>query len=307
MKPVLDELIGRYRPVTEGSLAAYIPELARANPADFAIAVATTDGEVHEAGDSVREFTLQSLSKPFVYGLTLEDHGRERLRAQVGVEPTGDAFNSIIELERHSHRPYNPMINSGAIAVTSLLKGDTAGGKFERILELFARYVGKPVRVDEQVFASERATGHRNRAIAHLLRNFGVLGEEGVGIDEALDLYFRQCSILTNTRDLALMGATLANGGVQPLTRERAIAREYVRDLLSLMFSCGMYDAAGEWAYTVGLPAKSGVSGGILAVVPGRMGIAVYSPLLDSRGHSVRGTAVCRELSERFRLHAFEA
>lgn len=172
------------------------------------------------------------------------------------------------------------------------------------MLEMFGRYAGHPVYVDNAVFLSERATGHRNRAMAHLMLNFGMIRDR---VDETLELYFQQCSILMNCHDLAVMGATLANGGVNPLTKQRALKSEYVKDLLSIMISCGMYDFAGEWAYRVGLPAKSGVSGGIVAVVPGKFGIGVYSPKLDSRGNSVRGVQVCRDLSEQFGLHAFES
>lgn len=305
MKDLLANLHQKHLPLRDGKLATYIPDLAKADPDRFGIAIATMDGEapeIHEVGDSRDEFTIQSVSKPFVYGLALDDHGRETLHAHVGIEPTGDAFNSIIELEEQTHRPYNPMINSGAIAVTSLVRGADPEERFGRILRLFSRYAGRELAMDADVYHSERNTAHRNRAIAHLLCHFGVIKPE---IDATLDLYFQQCSVLMSTRDLAVMAATLANGGVQPWTGERVLRAEFVRDLLSLMFSCGMYDSSGEWAYTVGLPAKSGVSGGILAVVPGRMGIAVNSPLLDPRGHSVRGLAVFRDLSETLGLSVF--
>jgi glutaminase len=305
----LKELHARYQPESGGKLADYIPELAKANPARFGIAVTDVQGQICEAGDTSANFTLQSISKPFIYGMALEDRGREAVRARVGVEPTGNAFNSIIELERDTHRPYNPMINSGAIAVTDLITGagnssSNASDKLNRILAAFGDYAGHAVNVDVPVFMSERNTGHRNRAIAHLLRHFHVVGAE---MDATLDLYFQQCSILMNTRDLAVMAATLANGGKNPITGVQALKPEFVRDLLSLMLSCGMYDSSGEWTYTVGIPAKSGVSGGILGVVPGRMGIAVYSPPLDPCGHSVRGIEVFRELSQRWRLSMFEA
>jgi glutaminase len=299
----LQDLHRRYLPLRDGKLADYIPELAKADPDAFALAAVDTAGQAFEAGDCAREFTLQSVSKPFVYGLALGDHGRDEVRRRVGVEPTGDAFNSIIELEEQSHRPYNPMINSGAIAVSSLVRGADPAAKLLRVREMFAAYCGHPVAVDEKVLASEQNTAHRNRAIAHLLRHFGVIES---GIDAVLDLYFQQCSILMSTRDLALMAATLANGGVQPVTGQRVLEAQFVRDLLSLMFTCGMYDSSGEWAYTVGLPAKSGVSGGILAVVPGRLGIATYSPLLDRHGHSVRGMRAFAELSSTGGLSIFD-
>jgi glutaminase len=172
------------------------------------------------------------------------------------------------------------------------------------MLALFSRYIGRTVYVDNSIFMSERATGHRNRAIAHLMLNFGMIQDR---VEETLELYFQQCSLLVNCHDLAVLGATLANRGVNPVTGERAIQSEYVKDVLSIMLSCGMYDYAGEWAYRVGLPAKSGVGGGIVVVVPGQAGIGIYSPPLDAKGNSVRGVQLCRELSERFGLHAFEA
>lgn len=299
---LLAETYAEFRALGSGKIADYIPELAKADPNRFGIALVTVDGQVFEAGDSQTPFTLQSVSKPFVYGLALEDHGRKWVHSRVGVEPTGDAFNSILELEEDSHRPYNPMINSGAIAISSMIRGSDPAEKLNRILELFSAYFDRRVHLDVPVFVSEKSTGHRNRAIAHLLRHFEVIGPD---IEGALDLYFQQCSILADARDLATMAATLANGGVQPRSQKRVLAASHARDLLSLMFTCGMYDSAGEWAYTVGLPAKSGVSGGILAVVPGRMGIAAYSPLLDPCGHSVRGAAAIRALSEKLRLSIF--
>ncbi len=299
----LRELHRRYRDLDEGRVADYIPELATANPAWFGIAVAGAgDGQMFEAGDCEQEFTIQSISKPFVFGLALEDHGREAVAARVGVEPTGDAFNSIIKLDEGSHRPHNPMVNAGAIATAALIKGDTHVERLNRLLDMFGRYIGRRPKVDVAVYASERQTGHRNRSIAHLLLNFGMLPPN---VEEVLDLYFQQCSILVTARDLAMMAATLANGGVNPVTGVRALQAQYVQDLLSIMYTCGMYDYAGQWAYDVGLPAKSGVSGGVMTVVPGRMGMAVFSPPLDSHGNSVRGVAVCRDLSRHFGLHCF--
>jgi glutaminase len=211
-------------------------------------------------------------------------------------------------LEKQSHRPYNPMINSGAIAVSSLIKGKNSSNRLQSILDLFENYVGHAVSVDENVFVSEKKTAHRNRAIANLLKHFNIIeGDSENIIEESLDLYFKQCSILVDTVDLALMAATLANGGVQPLTNKKVLQSDSARDILSLMFTCGMYDSAGEWAYTVGLPAKSGVSGGLLAVVPGKMGIAVYSPLIDERGHSVRAVKVFKDLARIYDLSVFSS
>lgn len=298
----LEELIKKYSPLTSGAPASYIPELAHADPNDFAIAVVTCDGKIFKAGKTDKNFTLQSTSKPFVYAMALEEHGRDFMRSRVGVEPSGEAFNSIVELEKSTHRPYNPMINSGAIAVSSFIKDHQDKKRLDRVLELFANYTGHPVNIDENVFLSEKKTAHRNRSIAHLLRHFDIIGDD---IEESLDLYFKQCSVLVNTVDLASMAATLANGGVQPCTQKSVIKKEYIQDILSLMFTCGMYDSAGEWAYTVGLPAKSGVSGGILAVVPGKMGIAAYSPLIDKQGHSVRSVHAIKDFVEKYKLNIF--
>lgn len=296
------EIYERYQPLQEGNVATYIPELAKVNPNLFGICITTPDGQSYEAGESQHCFTIQSISKPFVYGLALADHGRDSVMTKVGVEPTGDAFNSIIFDEEHN-RPYNPMVNAGAIATTALIKGDGYEERFQRILGLFERFTGRSLTVDEAVFQSEKATGHRNRAIAYLELNAGML--EG-NLDEHLDLYFRQCSILVTAKDLAVMAATLANNGINPITKEQAVKPEEVRAILSVMASCGMYDFSGEWLYRIGLPAKSGVGGGIISVLPGQFGIGTFSPPLDARGNSVRGIKVCEELSQRFKFHLFD-
>jgi glutaminase len=288
--------------VRGGQVANYIPELAKANPDHFAISVVTVGGAQFNVGDTAARFTAQSVSKPFVFGLALEDRGREHTLSRVGVEPTGDAFNSIIKLDEQSGRPHNPMVNAGAIATVGLIDGRDPAERLNRVLDMFRRYTGHDMSIDASVFTSERATGHRNRAIAHLMRNFGMVGEN---IDETLDLYFQQCSILVTAQDLAMMGATLANQGVNPVTGERALDARYGQDVLSVMLTCGMYDFSGEWFYRVGLPAKSGVGGGIVGVVPGRLGIGVFSPPLDARGNSVRGIAAFERLSTLFGLHLF--
>jgi glutaminase len=286
-------------PVDDGLVASYIPELTKADPAWFGIAVATTDGAVYEVGDTRIPFTIQSISKPLVYGLALMDHGKETVLRKIGVEPTGDAFNSI-SLEPGSGRPLNPMINAGAITAASLVAGRSHQDRYERVLALFSMYAGRGLDVDEAVYLSEKETGHRNRAIGHMLRNFDIIGEDP---EPALDLYFRQCSIRVECRDLAVMAATLAAGGTNPVTRETVVSPDIVRDLLSVMTTCGMYDYAGEWVYRVGMPAKSGVGGGILAVLPGRLGIGIFSPRLDPRGNSTRGVLACERLSRDWGLH----
>ena len=295
----LERLHRKHSTVEEGTVATYIPELAKADPSWFGICLATTDGKTYEVGDTRQSFTIQSISKPFTYGLALEDRGRDTVLDKIGVEPTGEAFNSI-SLQPGSGRPLNPMINAGAIAAASLVAGHSPEDRFHRILSVFSLFAGRALTLDHAVYESERDTGHRNRAIGHMLRNFDILTDHP---DDPLDLYFRQCSIAVDCRDLALMAATLANGGVHPVTGERAVRQEFVDSMLSVMTTCGMYDYAGEWVYWVGLPAKSGVAGGVLAVLPGQLGIGVFSPRLDARGNSVRGVAVCKDLSHDFNLH----
>ncbi len=302
MQKLIEELHRKYSSETSGHPATYIPELAKADPSDFAIVVTKVDGTQYKIGDWNKSFSLQSTSKPFIYGMALEEHGREFVRSKVGVEPTGEAFNSIMELEKKTHRPFNPMINSGAIAISSFIKGQTFPERLKSMTKIFENYQGNEVSIGKEVFESEKTTAHRNRSIAHLLRHFNVIDDR---IDEALDLYFTQCSILATTADLSMMAATLANQGTNPLTKKRALSQEYVGDVLSLMFSCGMYDSSGEWAYTVGVPAKSGVSGAIFGVVPGEFGIAVYSPPIDEKGHSIRGMRVFEELSKECQLSIF--
>jgi glutaminase len=286
-------------PDSSGAVADYIPPLALADPDSFGIAVTTTEGHSYEVGDSRVGFTIQSMSKPFTYGLAIADQGFEAVDAKVGVEPSGEAFNSI-SLAPESGRPLNPMINAGAITSTSLVAGDSAAERERRIVDFYGRFAGRSLEVDLEVYESERDTGHRNRAIGHMLRAFGVLED---GPDEALDLYFRQCSVSVDCRDLSLMAATLANGGVNPRTGARVLARDHVDRVLSVMTTCGMYDSAGEWVVDVGMPAKSGVGGGVLAVLPGQLGIAVFSPPLDRHGNSVRGVEVCRQISTDLNLN----
>lgn len=296
----VEEILGAISALDGGTVADYIPELGKADPSWFGIAVATIDGAVHEAGDSRLPFTIQSISKPFVYGLALEDQGRAEVMRRVGVEPTGDAFNSI-EIDESSRRPYNPMVNAGAIVTSGMVRGDDAAERRERVMGFLSEFAGRPLDLDEDVFRSESDTGDRNRAIAYFMRAHGMLDD----VDDVLDLYFRQCSVLVSCRDLAVMAATLANGGLNPLTGRHALHRTHVESVLSVMATCGMYDYAGEWLYTVGLPAKSGVAGGVIAVLPGQLGIGVFSPPLDARGNSVRGIAVCQELSRRYQLHQY--
>ena len=306
----LEELYRRHLLVGEDGVASYYesgrgyygPESAAEERDRFGICIALTQGDAYQTGDHDRPFALQSISKVFVYGLALADHGRDYVLEHVGVEPSGDAFNSIVFDERNN-RPYNPMVNAGALVTTDLVRGKDSAEKFERILSMLRIYAGnQSLGMDEDIFEAEMHTADHNRATAYLMRSQGMISGD---VEEILALYLRQCSVQVTCRDLAVMAATLANGCVNPITGERALPLRHVREVLSVMHTCGMYDAAGQWAFDIGVPAKSGVSGGILVVVPGKGGVGVFSPGLDTHGNSVRGIRVCHEISERLGLHVF--
>lgn len=298
---LIEELHSRYADLDEGRVADYIPELAKACPADFGIAIATANGSLYEVGVTRKRFTIQSISKPFVFGLGMKLLTPERLSHKVDVEPSGEAFNAI-SLDPQSGKPRNPMINAGAIAISAQICAHDPDRAIDLMLDYFAKLAGRRLEVDEAVHRSESETGHRNRAIGHLLRNFNIIECDP---EPALDLYFRQCAISVDCRDLAVMAATLACQGRNPFTGAQPLSPDVTVRVLALMGSCGMYDFAGQWLHDVGIPAKSGVAGGVLAVMPGRLGIATYSPPLDGFGNSVRGVAVCTELSRGVGLSLF--
>jgi glutaminase len=302
LQVLIDHVHQKYRSHGDGQVATYIPELSKADPDAFGVCLVTADGRVFEAGDCDVPFTIQSISKPFAFGMALEEFGQQKVFEHVGVEPSGDAFNSI-ELQNGSNRPFNPMINSGAITVTALLHARYGSQAADFLLDRFSILAGRQLSIDRAVYESERRTGHRNRAIAHLLLNFGLVHEKA---EAALDIYFKQCSILVTCRDLAMMAATLSNMGHNPVTGRSAISSVLVKEILAIMFTCGMYDYSGQWAYRVGVPAKSGVSGGVISVVNRQLGIGTYSPRLDAYGNSCRGTEVSVELASRLGLHVFD-
>jgi len=297
----LDDIHARICAIDSGKLADYIPELGKADPKWFGISVVTLDGVAYSSGDALRPFTIQSISKPFIYGAALADRGRNFVSTRVGVEPSGDAFNSI-SLNPQTGAPMNPMINAGAISSTSMVAGEDASAQWQRIEQVIDGFVGRKIAIDEAVYRSESETGFRNRAIAWMLKNFGIIDGDPMAL---LENYFRQCSLLVTCQDLAYMAATLANHGVHPLTGKIALPAEHVERVLSVMTTCGMYDYSGSWLYEVGMPAKSGVGGGIIAVVPGRFGIGIFSPLLDEKGNSVRGIETCKQISRDFDLHVY--
>jgi len=298
----LDRVIAETDHIDSGALADYIPELASADPSLVAVALSTVNGTVYASGDADHRFTIQSMSKPFAYAAAIETHGLDAVLNRIGVEPSGEAFNEL-SLDPVTGKPRNPMINAGAITTHALVDGNEGAG-VERMLDLFSRLAERSIGIDEAVAASELETGDRNLGLAYLLHSSRALEQDPRAVVAG---YIRQCAASVTVRDLALMAATLANGGVQPNTGERVFARATTRHLLSVMTSCGMYDAAGDWLTTVGIPAKSGVAGGIIGVLPGQVGVAVFSPRLDPHGNSARGVEMMTRLSDDLGLHLMEA
>ncbi|WP_404850729.1 glutaminase [Dietzia kunjamensis] len=284
-----------------GRLADYIPELAAVDPDRFAVAACTMDGIVYTAGDADAEFTIQSMSKPFVYALALRDRGIEAVLEKVEVEPSGDAFNQI-SLDRETGRPRNPMINIGAITTHTLVSEPdaTQDDRDEAVRQGLSAFAGRELGVDDAVLDSELRTAFRNRAMANLVRAGGIIANDP---DEVVRGYTRQCAYRVTVRDLAVMAVTLATGGINPVTKERVVSAPVARQVLAVMATCGMYDAAGDWMSTVGIPAKSGVSGGIFGALPGQVGLGVFSPRLDEHGHSVEGVRTFERLSHDLELH----
>lgn len=297
----LAELLDATRELDGGAVADYIPQLAKADPNVYGVAMTTVEGRTYSAGDDEVEFSIQSISKPFAYAAALTDRGVEEIISKVSVEASGKAFNEL-SLERDTNRPKNPMINAGAIAIHSqLMTPDaTLEERAQHTVEFFSQLAGRELRMDEDVFRSELETTDRNMALAHMLRNYGMFEEHAHNVVAG---YVAQCAINVTVRDLAVMGATLANGGTQPVTGVRVCEPEVARQVLAVMVSAGMYDASGTWFADVGIPAKSGVAGGILGVLPGQVGIGVLSPRLDAQGNSVRGVRVFNKLSADMGLH----
>lgn len=301
----LDKILDLVRDDDAGELADYIESLRTADPNKLGLAVCTTSGHLYSVGDDSYEFSIQSISKPFVYALALEELGAQEVHKVVGVEPSGEAFNAI-SLDDATNRPSNPMINAGAIAVNQLINGadSSVEDRVEKIRSFFSLLAGRELRIDQHILEDELATAHRNLSIAHLLREFGMVQDQA---HDAVNSYTQQCSILVTVRDLAVMAATLANGGVQPITGERIISAKASRVTQAVMTSAGMYDGSGRWMVNVGIPAKSGVAGGLIGTMPGQLGIASLSPRLDKQGNSVRGVKIFRELSESLGLNLMSA
>lgn len=299
---LVEEAHARYRGVGEGKVADYIPALAKASADWFGICVAGVGGQVFAAGEAEHAFSIQSISKPFVFALVCQALGGGKARAAVGVNATGLPFNSVMAVELNAERTMNPMVNAGAIATTSLAPGANAEERWRFIREGLSRFAGRELQMDEEVYASEAATNQRNQGIARLLHGYGRMYSDP---DEATDIYTRQCALNVTARDLAVMGATLADGGVNPVTKETVVDAERCKRVLAVMATAGLYEQSGDWLYEIGLPGKSGVAGGIVTIAPGKGGLGVFSPPLDAAGNSVRGQLVTRFLSERLGLNLF--
>lgn len=304
-KAILQNSFDAARSLNAGKLADYIPELQKINPELFAVSFfpITNCDTIIEAdslsiGDYSRPFTIQSASKPFSYAYLSTLLGEKIVHRKIGVEPTGEVFNSIVELEKRYNRPFNPMINSGAIAIAGLLIDTLGESALEKTLDFFSNLAGERLKINHAIFQSEKLTAHRNRSIAHLLRSFDIIGER---IEETLDLYFSLCSLEVNAKSLAKMATHLVDSNSLIFTSE------IKRNTQSLMFTCGMYDTAGEWAFEVGLPGKSGVSGCLFITIPQTGALAVYSPKINEHGHSVRGEYLIRSISKSLNWHIFNS
>ncbi len=305
MEDLLEELLAECRPYTQqGTLANYIPELAKGNINDLGIYVQRSDGRHYQVGDYKKRFTIQSVVKPILLLLALLDNGEEFVRSRIGVEATGKPFDAINVTDQSLLSEHlNPMVNMGAIAMCSLIKGATYEERFQRLLDLTRTLAGDPnICLDEAVYQSEKRTGNKNRALAFLLKSYGLLQDD---VEEVLDCYFKACSISVNSKDLAQVGFVLANRGKLPQTDERIFPSRYAHYVNAILMTCGMYDGSGDFAVRVGVPAKSGVGGGIMAVVPTRMGIGIFSPGLDGKGNSLAGAQVLERLSKRMYLSIF--
>ncbi len=295
VEAVLAAAYERYRGLKEGANADYIPALAKVDPAIFGVALVTPDGKVHTAGDVASEVSIQSISKVFTLALVFHERGTRDILDTIGVEATGEPFNSITAIERHRGGEMNPLVNPGAIVTTSMVSGTSYDEIWGKILATYDDFAGRSLVVNNEVYASEAETNRRNQAIAMLMYAYGKIKEKPL---QATDIYTRQCSVAVNARDLAIMAGTLANHGRNPVTGKQVLEPEYVPKVLAIMATAGLYDTSGTWLFETGLPAKSGVGGGLIAVSPGRFGIAAVSPPLDRAGNSVRAQRAIADISK---------
>jgi glutaminase len=299
---VVDAAYARYKDLRDGKNADYIPILTE-TPSDlFGVVIVTKDGKVYSAGDVDYQFSIQSVSKPFTAALVMTQQGPAVLKEKIGVEPTGLPFNSKLALEIYKARSVNPLVNAGAIAAVSLVQASSEADRWNQVSQNLSDFAGRPLTVLEKVYESEYTTAWGNRGIANLLYNWGRLYSDP---EEALRVYTRECSVGVSARDLGMMGATLANGGVNPLTRKQVMPARHVPELLAVMATAGFYDESGDWMYTAGLPAKTGVGGGIVAVVPGRFAIAAFSPRLNEAGNSIRSMKAIQDIAAELGVGVF--
>ena len=302
VKSLVAEAYDRYKSNTDGQNSQVYPALARVPSQLFGICEVGTDGAVYAVGDSDYEFTIMSVSKPFIFALVCETLGHEQARAKIGANATGLAFNSLAAVEQSTDGRTNPMVNAGAIATTSLVPGATLEAKWQFIHDGLSRFAGRKLTLNDEVYLCACETNFRNQSIARLLQSFGRIY---MGPSEATDLYTKQCSLNVSARDLAVMGATLADGGVNPLTKVRVVDPSVCHYALAVMATAGLYETSGDWLYDIGLPGKSGIGGGIVAVSPGKGGLGTFSPLLDKAGNSVKGQLVAKFLSGRLGMDLF--
>jgi glutaminase len=294
IETALNAAYQKYRTVQEGKNADYIPALAKVDPRIYGIALVTNDGRIYTAGDAASEVSIQSISKVFTMAKVIEESGPQSIADNIGVDATGQVFNSIVAVEQYRGSEMNAMVNAGAITTTSMVKGGSAEEIWNKIIAYYDDFAGRPLSVNEEVYKSEAATNQRNQAIAWLMHAYGHIKDNPA---QATDIYTKQCSVNVNAKDLAIMAATLANGGKNPVTGKQVLPSEDVPEVLAVMATAGLYDDSGKWLYATGLPAKSGVGGGILAVSPGKFGVAVVSPPLDAAGNSVRAQAAIADIS----------
>ncbi len=298
----IQEAYVKYENLAEGKNADYIPALAEVDPKIFGVVLVTADGQVYSRGDITSQVSIQSISKVFTLARVIEDLGAEAVEEKIGVDPTGLRFNSIVAIELQKGKEINPLVNPGAIAATSLVKGDTSGEKWDNILKTHSDCAARQLEVNQPVYASEAATNQRNQSIAMLLNAYGRMYFDPA---QATDIYTKQCAINVNAKDLATMAATLANGGVNPISKKKVLSPDTVAHVLPVMAMAGLYDDSGIWFYHVGLPAKSGVGGGLIAVAPGKFGVAAISPPLDAAGNSVKAQKVIVEIVQRLKANPY--
>jgi glutaminase len=302
VKTLVAEAHARYKSNTEGENSQVYPALARVPRDLFGVCVAGISGNVYAVGDTGHEFSIMSVSKPFVFALVCQEIGAEEAREKLGANATGLPFNSLAAVERSADGRTNPMVNAGAIATTSLVPGATLDAKWRFIYDGLSRFAGRKLSLNEEVYTSASETNHRNQGIARLLQSFGRIYFDPA---QATDLYTKQCSLNVSAKDLAVMGATLADGGVNPLTKERIVDPAVCHYALAVMTTAGLYETSGDWLYDIGLPGKSGIGGGIVTVSPGKGGLGTFAPPLDSAGNSVKGQLVAKFLSQRLGMDLF--